>query len=54
MGIGNLILIARAGWINRQQRDVIAYLQEEVRVLKELQGRKRLGGPLRYYHREEA
>ena len=42
MGIGTLILVALSGWINRQQQDVIEYLQEEVRVLRELQGRKRL------------
>ncbi|MEK7954372.1 hypothetical protein [Luteolibacter soli] len=42
MGIGTLVLVALAGWINRQQLDVIEYLQEEVRVLRELQGGKRL------------
>jgi len=42
MGIGTLLIVALAGWINRQQQDVIEYLQEEVRVLKELQGQKRL------------
>jgi putative transposase len=42
MGIGTLMLVALAGWINRNQQDVIEYLQEEVRVLRELQGRKRL------------
>lgn len=42
MGIGTLILIALAGLIDRQQQDVIEYLQEEVRVLRELQGRRRL------------
>jgi len=36
------MMVAVAGWINRQQQDVIEYLQEEVRVLKELQGQKRL------------
>lgn len=29
-----LLLIALAGWISRQQQDVIEYLQEENRVLK--------------------
>ena len=29
------LLIAVAGWIHQQQRDVIAYLQEENRVLRE-------------------
>jgi transposase len=31
-----------AGWVNRHQQHVIEYLQEEVRVLKELQRGKRL------------
>ena len=31
-----------AGWVNRHQQHVIEYLQEEVRVLKELHGGKRL------------
>jgi hypothetical protein len=38
-----------SGWINRHQLDVIDYLQEENRVLKE-----RLGGMLSYYHRHAA
>ncbi|MCW1925675.1 integrase core domain-containing protein [Luteolibacter arcticus] len=42
MGIGTLILVTLAGWINRQQQDVIEYLREEVRVLRELHGKKRL------------
>lgn len=42
MGIGTLVMAALAGWINRQQQDVIEYLQEEVRVLRESQGKKRL------------
>ncbi len=33
-----LILVSLAGWMNRQQQDVIEYLQEEIRVLKEQQG----------------
>ena len=33
--------MALAGWINRHQRDVIAYLKEENRVQRELLGRKR-------------
>ncbi len=37
-----LILVSLAGWMNRQQEDVIDYLREEVRILKELQGEKRL------------
>ena len=31
-----------AGWINQQQRDVIGYLQEENRVLREQLGPRRL------------
>ncbi len=31
-----------AGWVNEHQRSVIAYLQEENRVLRELHGKKRL------------
>ena len=37
-----LVAVALAGWMNRQQQDVIEYLREEVRVLRELQGKKRL------------
>ena len=46
-----LILVSLAGWMNRQQQHVIEYLQEEVRVLRELE---RLGGLLRYYYRDAA
>ncbi len=35
-----LFLICLAGWINRNQQNVIEYLQEEVRVLKELLGKR--------------
>lgn len=42
MGIGTFMMVALAGWINRHQQDVIDYLREEVRVLRELQGGKRL------------
>jgi hypothetical protein len=35
------LLVALAGWINRQQQDVIAYLMEENRVQRELLGSKR-------------
>jgi len=37
-----VLLTALAGWMNRQQQDVIAYLAEENRVLKEQQKGKRL------------
>lgn len=36
------VLISVAGWMNRQQQDVIAYLQEENRVLRERLGDRRL------------
>src|SRR5262245_30511755 len=37
-------LIALAGWFDQQQRDIIDYLQEENRVLRE----QIRGGPLRF------
>jgi putative transposase len=42
MNTMTLMAVALAGWMNRQQQDVIEYLREEVRVLRELQGKKRL------------
>jgi hypothetical protein len=36
------VLVALAGWINQQQRDVIDYLQEENRILREQIGARRL------------
>ena len=36
------LLVALAGWIHQQQRDVIEYLQEENRVLREQLGPRRL------------
>jgi hypothetical protein len=36
------VLIGLAGWINEQQRDVIDYLQEENRILRNQLGSKRL------------
>ncbi|MCG8599078.1 MAG: IS3 family transposase [Verrucomicrobiales bacterium] len=35
---GHFILLCVAGWINRDQQVVIDYLQEEIRILKEIQG----------------
>ncbi len=36
-----LLLVFLAGWINRQQQDVIAYIQEENRILKgKLKGKR--------------
>ena len=37
-----LLLISLAGWLNQQQQDVIEYLQEENRVLREQLGDRRL------------
>ena len=37
-----LLLISMAGWMNQQQKDVINYLQEENRVLREQLGSQRL------------
>ena len=37
-----MLLVMIAGWVNRQQLAVIDYLKEENRVLRELQGRRRL------------
>src|ERR1700678_1852562 len=37
-----MLLLAFAGWVNRHQLDVIEYLQEENRVLKERMGGRRL------------
>ena len=37
-----LFLISLAGWVNQRQQDVIDYLQEENRVLREQLGGKRL------------
>ncbi|HUT62283.1 MAG TPA: hypothetical protein VNA25_30970 [Phycisphaerae bacterium] len=35
------IVVALAGWLNRQQQDVLAYLEEENRVLREhLKGKR--------------
>src|SRR5262245_46513608 len=36
------VLVALAGWVNQQQRDVIHYLLEENRVLREQLGARRL------------
>ena len=36
-----LLLVSLAGWINRHQQDVIAYTQEENRILKaKLKGKR--------------
>ena len=37
-----LLLISLAGWVNQHPRDVIDYLEEENRVLREQLGYKRL------------
>jgi putative transposase len=36
------VLVAMAGWINQRQQQVIEYLQEENRVLREQTGQRRL------------
>ena len=36
------VLVAVAGWVNQQQREVIDYLQEENRALREQLGPRRL------------
>ena len=36
------VVLASAGWINRQQVDAIEYLREENRILREQLGGKRL------------
>jgi len=38
----HLLLMMFAGWVNRHQLDVIDYLQEENRVLKERLGGRRI------------
>jgi hypothetical protein len=37
-----MLLLMFAGWVNRHQLDVIEYLEEENRVLKERMGGRRL------------
>jgi hypothetical protein len=37
-----MLVMMFAGWLNEHQRTIIAYLQEENRVLRELHGKKRL------------
>jgi len=37
-----MLIMMFAGWVNEHERSVIAYLQEENRVLRELHGKKRL------------
>jgi hypothetical protein len=37
-----ILLVALSGWVNRHQHDIIDYLREENRVLKEYLGRQRL------------
>jgi putative transposase len=38
----HVVLVALAGWLNREQQKVIDYLKEENRVLREQLGDKRL------------
>jgi hypothetical protein len=37
-----LFTVAVAGWMSQQQQDVIAYLREENKILREKLGRKRI------------
>ena len=37
-----MLLVMLAGWINRQQQDVIEYLKEENRILREKFGKRRI------------
>ncbi|MFH1748143.1 MAG: hypothetical protein ABIG44_13990 [Planctomycetota bacterium] len=37
-----LLLVILAGWVNRQQQQVIEYLRTENRVLKEKLGKRRI------------
>ena len=39
---GQLLMLMLAGWINRHQQAVIAYQKEEIEVLREMLGGKRL------------
>jgi hypothetical protein len=38
----HFIIVALAGWLNRQQQDVIAYLKTENRILRQELGTKRV------------
>ena len=40
--IHRFIVLAIAGWMNRQQQDAIDYLKQENRVLREKLGQKRI------------
>ncbi len=39
---GQLVAVMLAGWINRHQQAAIAYQKEEIKVLREMLGGKRL------------
>ncbi len=39
-----MMLVALAGWVNESQLAVIEYLKEEIRVLRELQGKRARDG----------
>ncbi|TDI47899.1 MAG: hypothetical protein E2P01_06130 [Acidobacteria bacterium] len=39
---GQLLMLMFAGWINRHQQAVIAYQKEEIKVLREMLGGRRL------------
>ena len=35
-----MMLLAIAGWVNREQQAIIEYLKEENRILRELHGKR--------------
>ena len=37
-----MLLVMLAGWINRQQQDMIDYLKEENKILREKLGKRRI------------
>jgi hypothetical protein len=44
----HVVLVALAGWLNREQQKIVEYLREENRVLREQLGSKRLRFTARY------
>ena len=42
MDVFKLVLVSLAGWVNQHQEHVIDYLLEEIRILKEQRGKKRM------------
>ena len=48
------IVLALAGWLNQQQQDIVAYLSEENRVLREQLKGKRLRFPIAGLYAQQA